>query len=241
MRAFIQHDDASLPTNVNTYSALRGFELLGANIVPFMADDAASVGARAAEDDVVAGYVGIVHRVWDAMGVERASVATWPRSLERHLGRRTWTSTLGEIRGRTDPVFIKPLANQKSFTGHVRNAGGCDAMRTAMLADETPVACSEVVAFESEWRCFILEGSILDVRRYRGSFRAVPDWNVLDECVAEFDGAPVGYAMDLGVLVDGRTVLVEVNDGYSLGSYGLAPVMYARLLEARWREVVQGR
>src|SRR5687767_8450143 len=34
MKAFIQHS-GGLPTNVNTYTALRGFELLGADIEPF--------------------------------------------------------------------------------------------------------------------------------------------------------------------------------------------------------------
>jgi hypothetical protein len=93
-------------------------------------------------------------------------------------------------------------------------------MHTAMIDDDCPIACSEVVEFESEWRCFVLEGRVLDVRRYKGTFRS---------------------SVDLGVLTDGRTAIVEVNDGYSLGAYGLAAAHYAQLLQARWREIVAGR
>jgi len=34
------------------------------------------------------------------------------------------------------------------------------------------------------------------------------------------------------------TCLVEVNDGYSLGSYGLFHIHYAKLLSARWSKRV---
>lgn len=37
---------------------------------------------------------------------------------------------------------------------------------------------------------------------------------------------------------DGRTLLVEVNDGYALGCYGLQHNLYAKLLAARWAELV---
>lgn len=67
-----------------------------------------------------------------------------------------------------------------------------------------------------------------------------PDYRVLDACIARYEKAPRGYALDLGVTKEGATLLVEVNDGYSLGSYGLAPVAYANLLSARCSDLVQG-
>ena len=42
---------------------------------------------------------------------------------------------------------------------------------------------------------------------------------------------------DVGVDGRGRTVSVEANDGRSTGDYGLAPLTYARFLEARWCEL----
>ena len=43
--------------------------------------------------------------------------------------------------------------------------------------------------------------------------------------------------MDFGVTADGRTLMIEVNDGYSLGCYGLLYLDYAKLLSARWAEL----
>ena len=44
--------------------------------------------------------------------------------------------------------------------------------------------------------------------------------------------------MDVGVLDDGRSALVEANDGFAVGRYGLDPNAYADMLAARWRQLV---
>jgi hypothetical protein len=48
---------------------------------------------------------------------------------------------------------------------------------------------------------------------------------------------PVSGSIDVGVTKDGKTVLVEVNDSYSLGNYGIGSILYARMIEERWREL----
>lgn len=50
--------------------------------------------------------------------------------------------------------------------------------------------------------------------------------------------APAAYVLDWGVTAKGETVLVEANDGMSFGHYGLPPVSYARMIAARWYELV---
>ena len=56
--------------------------------------------------------------------------------------------------------------------------------------------------------------------------------------IDEYAEAPAAYALDVGLTKDGKTVIVEVNDGYSLGGYGLDPLLYAKLLSARWAQIV---
>ena len=46
---------------------------------------------------------------------------------------------------------------------------------------------------------------------------------------------PAGCALDFSVTDDGRTLLIEMNGGYSLGLYGLEPTLHAKLLTARWQ------
>jgi hypothetical protein len=49
---------------------------------------------------------------------------------------------------------------------------------------------------------------------------------------------PAGYSLDVGLLArNHKPVLVEMNDGYALSAYGLEPIVYAKLLEARFLEL----
>ena len=43
--------------------------------------------------------------------------------------------------------------------------------------------------------------------------------------------------MDFGVTDKGETVLIEVNDGFAVASYGLFHIDYAKFLSARWAEL----
>ena len=58
------------------------------------------------------------------------------------------------------------------------------------------------------------------------------------------DGCPRGFSLDFGILEDtGKTVLIEMNDGWALGLYRAekdAPFDsrdYARLLHTRWTQM----
>ncbi len=61
---------------------------------------------------------------------------------------------------------------------------------------------------------------------------------MLEEAVHAFRNSPAGYAMDIGVTKNGQTLLVEINDGFALGCYGADSIQYAKLLSARWCELV---
>ena len=69
----------------------------------------------------------------------------------------------------------------------------------------------------------------------------LPDPTFVKAAVAAFREAPAAYALGVGVCEDGRTLVVEVNDGYAIGSYRLAPVIYAALLDARWSQLRQSK
>jgi ATP-grasp domain, R2K clade family 2 len=227
--------------NVNAFRAAEGFRELGRDVRAFEADAMEAVGLS--RHSVTCGFVGIVHRALELLGVTRPAYPSLPTILTSLYGRVIRETTLGVVRSEDAPVFIKPLHGQKTFTGHVRGRDVSDLLTTAMLPDRFQIVAAEVVTFAAEWRCFVLRGKVLDARRYSGSFRAMsPDWRVLDEAVRLLGpDAPAGYAIDLGVTQDDRTLVVEVNDGYSLGHYGLAALPYAQLLEARWHEICGSR
>lgn len=61
--------------------------------------------------------------------------------------------------------------------------------------------------------------------------------SVVEAAVIAYQDAPKAYALDIGVTDQGATLVVEVNEGYSISSYGLPSLRYAKFLSARWAEL----
>src|SRR5262249_5079760 len=94
------------------------------------------------------------------------------------------------------------------------------------------------VAFVSEWRYFVHRAAVVGLACYKGEWSVVPDSGVVRRAVADHLPAPIAYSLDFGATADGQTLLVEANDAFALGAYGLDAVVYARMLEDRWLELV---
>ena len=113
-------------------------------------------------------------------------------------------------------------------------------LQTAGLSDETEVLCSEVVHFDTEWRGFVLNQELIGLKHYKGDFGKIPDVSIIQAAIAKYTSAPAAYSIDVALTYAGKTVLVEINDAFALGSYGLDPVKYAQMIEARWDQIVAG-
>ena len=233
MRAFIQ-SKGGIPRGTSSYAAWTGFNHMGVETVLYEANDEL---AKCEREDVVVGGLGAAWFRLQALGITPGKI-DYPEELTGFLGRKVWRSTINHVNNERDswPLFVKPV-DEKRFVGRVVR-GIKDLIGAGCSGDDAPVICSEVVEFSSEYRCFVRYGKILDVRHYRGDWAVAPDRNVVDAAIATYKSAPAAYAMDLGVTKDGKTLLVEVNDGYSLGSYGLLPELYAQFLTSRWSELV---
>lgn len=107
-----------------------------------------------------------------------------------------------------------------------------------ILGEDFPLLAQEPVAFKSEWRVFVLRGRVLGVSHYTGDALLFPSAGTIRLALGAFTGAPAGRSADFGVADDGRTLLVEINDGRSLGCRALVANLYTKLLEARWDEIV---
>jgi hypothetical protein len=95
------------------------------------------------------------------------------------------------------------------------------------------------VEFVAEWRYFVHKQQIVGVGHYAGDVFRHPDATVVRAAIDAYQAeAPIAYGIDFGVTADGRTWLVEVNDAFALGCYGLGAVEYAAMLEDRWQQVV---
>lgn len=145
---------------------------------------------------------------------------------------------------RGERLFIKPADGWKKFTGFV--ADDPHDIRFNGVSSSVAVWISEPVCFVSEWRAYVANNQLRDVRfvDYGGNRSAKPDMSVINDAVSRLaasQSAPSGYVMDFGVLAQcGSTALVELNDGFSFGAYdGLSAETYWAISVARWAELTQ--
>jgi hypothetical protein len=57
--------------------------------------------------------------------------------------------------------------------------------------------------------------------------------------VEAYKNCPSAYTLDVGLIASGETVLVEVNDMWAIGSYGLDGRDYALLCARRMKEIMK--
>jgi hypothetical protein len=236
MRAHIHFDHHGYPQSVNNYLAMDGFQQMGWEIVPYT--DATPVQGDA-PDEIVVGHIAAVRASLRGLGLEVPAELGYPEVLRPFLGRRLWQSTINTVAAHPEswPVFVKPVHDAKKFTGVlVRRTG--DLIGCGDQYQDTPVWCAEPVQFVAEWRCFVRYGRVLDARPYTGDWRAHFDPAVVEAALAAYlPEAPAAFALDVGVTAAGATLVVEINDGHSLGAYGLPPLAYAKFLSARWAQM----
>ena len=232
MKAYIQ-TKKRIPTDQDHFNAYLGFKEMGIETEFFETFEELS---KSTAEDVVVGYIGTVKKRLDDFGFEIKDM-DYPESLTNYLGRKIWKSTINSIN--SDPnlwnVFIKPV-NNKIFKGRVVTSPK-DLIGCGSCYEDYEVYCSEVRDFIAEFRVFVLYGEIIDVRRYGGRWDVHCDRNIVTSCLNDFSDSPAAYAMDFGVTSEGETLLIEVNNTCSIGSYGLDPILYARFISARWAEL----
>lgn len=243
-QVYVESNDG-IPSNEAFYKAWEGFRKRRFDVQLFDAAEIADGSLPLRPDTLVAGGLRVVESAMQQIGISVPPADNVPNCLAKYRGRDIWRSTWGQLREQHDgkdpkkPLFVKPLHSNKGFPSiALYNADDFESM--AHLPDTHEVLVAEYVLFESEWRCFVCNGVVLEISHYLGEPFRYPDAKVMQNAIRDFGSeAPAGYAIDFGVLVDGSTVLVEVNPGYSLGSYGLNAVEYSELLEARWIELAK--
>lgn len=192
--------------------------------------------------DLVVGGVQFMKHAARILGKELSEHEPYPLCLRDYLYRDVErVRSLREAKHMLDDgkrFFIKP-EGWKTFTGFV-----CDNSMDPRFNGSTnqqPVWISTLVEFVSEFRAYVVRGNVRSIASYAGDETIRPNIEVILNAVKEFtdNGAPAGYAIDFGVLADGETALVEVNDGFSVGAYGhFLSEHYFDMLAARWQELL---
>ena len=236
-----------IPHSPNFGIAMDGFREMGAEIIPYHSID--EIFDRVEREDIVLDYLDQCREIFAKFDVV-PEIPDYPPALRDFLGRKVWRDTINSISSDETKWsagwFVKPVHN-KVFTGKVISSIG-DLMGCGSCYEDYEVMVSEPIDILAEWRCFIMYDKLIDVRPY-GSISA-PDyegyWYHYDSDVlrkmlkafVDWNERPVACSMDICVTKDGRTLLVELNDAYSLGCYGLPGVPYAKFISARWSQLL---
>lgn len=191
---------------------------------------------------LVHGWVRTVHDALRQIGATIPPPLDYPEELTSYLGRTVHQSTLGEvhkafIQDESKPVFIKPVIH-KMFTGHTIERFR-DLAETTYLDQDQPVWVSSIVNFVSEYRCFVHDGTLTGIQRYYGDNWVLPAKPWVTAMIQKYKSAPIAYSLDVGVTDKGHTLLVEVNDYYSLGDYGHSRLSYTEACVARWEQILE--
>jgi hypothetical protein len=200
--------------------------------------------------DLVVGDFQYIRLALLGLGIKFPSAPDFPVCLEYLLYRRTFVSTLGELKDMIikDPkaeVFFKPLEETKAFSGDLATLDWINFLLFDQhIPSDFALVCSDRVDMLCEYRAYVVEGKVRALCRYRGPHDIVPDRGIIEGAAADLfaseEGrALVGCSIDFAVvqLADGSrvTALIEVNEGFALGAYeGLSGKDFVDLLCARW-------
>lgn len=236
MKVFIRVTHSGVMYDQDCYAASAGAKRLGIPVEPYKA--VYSIHDFSAEDPVIGTFSDVKYAL-EQMGID-IPLLDYPPELEPFLGRKVWKSTLFTIT--SDPeawhVFVKPVYDVRRFRGTVLDKSE-DLIKLGGGLEDIDVWCSEKIEFLSEWRLWVLDRQPVGLTRYKGRWDLVPDISILKQAVISYKTSPMAYALDFGVTNEGKTLLVEVSDGYALGSYGLPPELYVTILSRRWSELTK--
>jgi hypothetical protein len=191
-------------------------------------------------DDIIVGSVEATAAFWRAIGFQVPGYLGYPTfSGMDPYQREIWVSKYKDLDECTFPVFVKPKDQVKLFTGMVLNT--VQSYRLAKnlygIDPELEVYVSDPIDVLSEYRCFVHKGELVGMKHYDGDFMLFPDVELVKNMVLAYEDAPVSYTLDVGVCGDATTRLIEVNDFWAIGGYGLDGKTYVRMLIDRFQEI----
>ena len=228
--------------SLNIAHAVAGFKELGAEIVKY--EKINDIYELVTKDDIVLDYIEQCLTIFHKFD-KIPQLESYPEVLKNFMERKVWKDTINNINVNPDKwgVFVKPI-KQKVFTGRVIN-GPADLVGCGSCYEDYEVLCTDVLNIKREWRGFVYYDKLIDIRPYTGDWHYNYNSAFIDRVMETFltwKDRPVACSLDFAVIEcnDGtyKTIFLEANDAYALGNYGLPHIKYAKLISARWSQLL---
>lgn len=171
------------------------------------------------------------------------------------LNRKHFTYTLQELFDYPDQIknfmkvqefFIKPLYETKAFaSGVIKDLKNLPLILSDYKGSKNiEVLVTKTVDIVSEYRVFVRRNrpeKISGMKHYSGDFFVYPNKEFIIKCInhlTKYTDFPASYTLDIGILSNGETIIVELNDGWSCGNYGLDGETYLKFYLDRWKQLM---
>jgi hypothetical protein len=238
MKVYIQANNDNLPHHFDASCALYGAIDLGLDYKLITYDWLDTINPELFRNNLFVGSVEFMRKIFDKLGKS-------PR-VPDNSNREEEFIKLSEVRTRIEngeTLFVKPK-QIKLFTGMVVNKQFVFSLNP--YPDDTDVIVSKPFKSEivSEWRCYvrknIIGDPIVDIRCYSGDPFVIPKKEFILELFNQnILIYPKSYTIDVAILENGENTVVEYNDMWAIGNYGIENEKYVSLLKERYFEIIR--
>jgi len=228
--------------SVPVFVAVKGFSERGYEVIPYLFEDMDKIPIT--REDIVVGGIQCIRKALNAFGVDPITYSIPNDNLLKYCNRAFKIITIEELNkivcsGSFKKFFVKPYKEHKLFNGHVVSEYK-DLFKTMHVSKQHEIVYSDYVDFVSEYRIFLTHGEIVGMSHYHGDPLVFPDSDTVKSLTKDAYNTYNldGFSVDVGITSDNQTLLIEINDGFSLGAYGLNYYIYSHLIEARWKQLI---
>jgi hypothetical protein len=227
------------------YAAYEGAAHRAWKIIHF--EDIREVPAR--RDILLVACVEDTQIFFDRLGIKRPIAINIPEFIMPYIKRDIKYMTLDAFfEMPICPTFVKPAIEIKIGASGVIEK---DSSKRFVLSDikdgGTLMMTSSVVDMQSEYRVYCRKGhGIVGMKHYQGDEMLYPDNQYIREVCHKLisdKSMPQSFSADFAVIgpVNGEkyTELIECQDAWSIGAYGLDGNVYLSFLLDRWQQLMK--
>lgn len=229
-----------LPINADIQNAIDGFEYLGYDVIGFTLEDilTGKMDYRAKNNPFVGSIDGMT-MLFKNLGKYPAPI-DFPESVLASglINRKIVTMKLHDFidafKRTNKPMFVKPKQT-KLFDGVLISK---QEHLSYLKLENCDVLVCEPIEILSEHRVYVYNKKAIYSSNYSGDFRIAPNFDYVDKLIDTYNEQPIAYTIDVAILKDGSTTVIEFNDFWAIGSYGLFCINYAQMLLDRYFEII---
>lgn len=243
------HVKNGFPINEDIQKAIDGFEYLGYEAIPMTMENMLSGDLdNLAKIYPVVGSIDFMTRLFNRLGKLPEPIDYPEDIMQMKLMNREITKTTIErvfllmnieaFAGIDTKIFVKPVKT-KLFDGIVLGPSPSELHYFNGIDKSTDVWVSEEIGIVSEHRAYVHNGKLIYCCNYSGDFRINPDYNYIDLLIKYYKSAPISYTIDIAITEDEKNTVMEFNDFWAIGGYGISPWDYATMLKDRYFEIIK--